>query len=206
MFNIITTYYESNNIKRQNEINECLSNNIKNSYIKKIYLLNDNKYSLDFITDQTKIVQIIVDDNNKKRLGYDCIINFINNNLIGEICIISNSDIYFDDTLKYINNMNNKVYALSRYDNDVLFNRADSQDCWIFTAPLNVNISDCNFKIGIPGCDNRIAYIIKKSNYILTNPSKTIKTHHLHTSNIRTYDRSTVVKGPYVYISPTYLE
>ena len=68
---LITTYYESDNLHRKNEIIQCLINNNDNKYIKNIYLLNDKIYPLDFLQDASKIIQIIVDDDNKKRLGFD---------------------------------------------------------------------------------------------------------------------------------------
>jgi hypothetical protein len=201
MFNLITSYYKINNEERQNEINKSLLYNLQNEYINKIYLLNSEIYNLDFVDNiyNSKIIQIVVNNNNKDRLYYDYVIHFINNNILNEKCIISNSDIYFDNTLKYLENynFNNKVIALTRYDNGKLLNGCDSQDSWIFISPLNIDISLCNFKFGIPGCDNIFAYIIKKCGYDIINPCKTIITHHLHNSLFRTYNYDDIIYGDY---------
>lgn len=209
MFHLVTSYYYTPKIKRQQELNLSLKKNVENKYIEKIYLLNDKIYDLPFLTENEKqnIIQIKVDDKNALRLGYDYAISFINNNLSGKKCILSNSDIYFDDTLQHLieYNLENVFCGLSRYDNDILFDRKDSQDSWIFISPLRVDLVRCRFKFGHPGCDNKLAYIAKKANYTLINPSKTIKIHHLHNSKVRNYTKEHHVHGPYEYILPSTL-
>jgi len=216
MFHLVTSYYSSTNSKRQDELNLCLTKNLNNNCIEKIYLLNDTVYELSFLPElkkNKKIVQIVVDDENKNRLGFDYAIKFINENLGGKKCILANSDIYFDDTLiKFRNhNLHNVFCALSRYDNNILHDACDvnkcsiSQDSWIFVSPLRLNINKCNFKFGHPGCDNRIAYLAMKAKYKVINPSKTIKTHHVHRSRFRTYNEDFRVEKPYYFIEFTTL-
>jgi hypothetical protein len=121
-----------------------------------------------------------------------------------DISIIANSDIYFD-TLYGIGNLKeNEVYALSRWDGNTLYDREDSQDAWVFRGKIKP-IPDCNFGLGVPGCDNAIAERITRSGYTVLNPSKSIKAMHLHSSNIRNYDHRTVVSKPYLLIKPHYL-
>ena len=211
MFNLITSYYNSHNDERQQELKECLTYNSQNDYIEKIYLLNDHIYDIDFIDNKykTKIIQLVVNDKNKQKLYYDCAIQFANNYLFGQLCILSNADIYFDNTLQLLENYNfkNIAFALSRYDNNVLYQEIFSQDSWMFLSPLNVDISQLNFQFGVCGCDNRFARIIVDSGYYLINPSKTIKTHHLHNSNYRTCEEpeSERIHGDYAYVFHTEL-
>ena len=202
MFNIVTTHYNSGNEDRQKEINNCLILNSKHASIETIYLLNDRIYPLDFIPNRRKIVQIVVDANNSLRLGYDCAIRFLNENLKRKKFILTNSDIYFDETLRLLvgYDFSNTVLAISRYENGVLFDRDDSQDTLIGLSPLRVDYSLLNFKFGTPGCDNRIAHIIKHAGYEIINPSKTIRSHHLHASNFRTYSDSDRVEGDYLLV------
>jgi hypothetical protein len=42
----------------------------------------------------------------KGRATYKLYLDYANNNLIGDICIIANTDIYFDRTLDYISDFN----------------------------------------------------------------------------------------------------
>jgi hypothetical protein len=206
MFNLITTYYKTENLKRQKELDECLKNNFNNKFIDKIYLLNDLVYEIEFIDNhKEKIIQIIVDSNNAKRLGFDYAVTFINTNLQNTLCIISNSDIYFDDTLELLDgyNFDNKFFGLTRYDNGKIIQNSNSQDSWFFKSPLQIDLSQCNFKFGYPGCDNRFAYVVNEAGYKILNPCLTIKTHHLHSSNYRTYNHNDKVMGPYYFIRPT---
>ena len=207
MLNLITSYYHSPNDERQQELNQCLINNAKNSHIKTIYLLNAQIYDLYFVDQEHigKIVQLVVNPENKDRLQYDCAIQFANNFLYGQKCILSNSDIYFDDTLQILNYIpfDNLAFALSKYENGILAERLiDSQDSWIFQSPLRLDMSLLQFKFGVPGCDNVFADILLKSGYQLHNPCKSIVSNHLHRSNYRTYTEEDRIKGEYTGIVP----
>ena len=206
MIYLITSYYHSPNNERQQELNQCLINNSKNPHIKSVFLLNSQIYDLDFIDQECrhKIVQFTVNDENKDRLHYDYAIQFTNNYLFGQKCIVSNSDIYFDETLTHLDRVDfsSISFALSKYENGVLDERVDSQDSWIFVSPLKVDISQIKFKFGISGCDNIFAGIMVKSGYNVFNPSKTIKTHHLHDSGHRTYNENDRIVGDYWGVIP----
>ena len=203
MFHVVTSYYRSDHIDRQKELDDCLLKNVENPYIQSIHLLNDQIYPLEFLPDQRKIIQVVVEEDHKKRLGFDYAIRYINENLANQRFILTNSDMYFDDTLNLIQDRHftNTVFAVSRYDNGVLLHREDSQDSWMGIAPLRVDLSLCGFKFGIGGCDNRIAWVIHHAGYRLLNPSMTIRTHHLHQSNIRNYLGLPHVGGDYYFVS-----
>jgi hypothetical protein len=132
---LITTYYISSNEERNKEIKECLIKNFQNKYIERIYLLNNNIYNINFINDkQNKIIQYIISNENNYKLKYNDAIKFINENLQNKICILSNSDIYFDNTLSKINNkiIHNNCFALLRYDLDINGNKK------IFTRSITI--------------------------------------------------------------------
>ena len=133
------------------------------------------------------------------------------------IVVIANNDIYFDSTLKLLDefNMTKKCLALLRYDiqsdnsSSKIFKfggvaRADSQDSWIFKTPILIPPTS-DFYFGIPGCDNRISYLLHKEGYTVSNPALDIKSHHIHMTGIRTYTRHDTVKRPYLCIEPTTL-
>lgn len=211
MFNLITSYYKPQNEQRQTELNNCLINNAKNPNIKTIYLLNSEIYNIDFVEDayKCKIVQFLVNDENKERLHYNFAIQFINYNLVDEKCILSNSDIYFDETLELIETFDftNNAFALSRHDNGVLVSDAVcSQDSWVFKSPLNVDISNLNFMFGVPVCDNIFSGFMVVHGYKVYNPSLSIKSYHLHESNYRTYSEDVRIHGLYLNISASSLE
>jgi hypothetical protein len=221
---LITTYYISKFISRQKEIQKCLIKNCENEYIEKIYLLNDNYYDMSFLKNDSKIIQIII---HSPKLNFKDAIKFINENLQDNICILANSDIYFDNSLSKITSMNNRFYALLRYDetgnnfksiigkegdngfpnNKNLFKlydcpRDDSQDTWIFQSPLKIELNEIDFNFGTLGCDNIFANKIYETNIELSNPCYDIITTHVHLSDIRTYSEETRLKGKYCYIQP----
>ena len=123
------------------------------------------------------------------------------------INVIANSDIYFDESINLAKGMNeNECYALTRYDNGRLWHKGHlSQDVWIFNGAVKQELlqREVDFNLGVPGCDNRIAYEIHKAGYSVLNPSLSIKTHHNHDSKFRTYDRKKEkIKPPYMLIHP----
>lgn len=223
--NLITTYYISENIDRQNEIKKCLIKNIQNKYIKKIYLLNSEIYDLDFIMNidvYNKVTQVQIYEesqlNSKKILKYSDAIDFINRNLPESLCILSNSDIYFNDSLSKINyeSMNGKFYALLRYDEEMngkrtIFKRHDiprddSQDAWIFNSPLKINLSYLDFHFGTLGCDSIFANAVHENTFLkISNPAYDIITIHVHQTQFRTYNCDDRIHGKYALIKPTYL-
>lgn len=210
---LITTYYKSNNENRNSEIDKCLLKNSENNYIEKIYLLNNQTYNLDFINNN-KIVQIIINTGKDYKLKYNDAIKFINENLSNNICILSNSDIYFDDTLSKITDsvINNKLFALLRYDEDINGNkkifewynmaRNDTQDSWIFKSPLKVDLDKLNFSLGTLGCDSIFASILYDTGITITNPSYDIVTTHVHLSEHRSYNVDDRIHGKYCLVKP----
>jgi len=216
--NLITTYYITNNQYRNMEIKKCLKKNVENKYIKKIYLLNNNNYNLDFIdNNQNKIVQVIISKDINYKLNFNDAIFFINNYLKDDICILSNSDIYFNESLSFINkdNIQNNFYALLRYDEDINGNlsifkkydipRDDSQDCWIFKSPLNIDLNKLNFSFGTLGCDSTFAYIANESGLKVLNPSLDIISIHVHNTEFRTYSEANRIHGKYCLIPPCHI-
>jgi len=210
---LITTYYRTLNENRNNEIDKCLKKNFENNNIVKIYLLNNKIYDFDFIENyKSKIIQIVISIDINYKLKYNDAILFINKYLTDEICILSNSDIYFNETLFLINNENiiNKFFALLRYDEDENGNlfifkrydipRDDSQDCWIFKSPLNVDLDKLNFSFGTLGCDSVFAYIVHESGIKVLNPALDIISVHVHNTDFRTYSYVNRIYGKYCII------
>jgi len=191
MINLFTNYYLDGNNERQTELVNCVVANEANVNINKVYLVVDKQYELDFI-DSKKILQLDLG----RRPTYSDFFQLMNEfNDRNDVGILSNSDMYFDETVQLANGMShNDAYALSRWDREgrnqhftLTPAAVCSQDSWIFKGPIKDFYSD--FFLGRCGCDNRIAYEIKNAGYNLVNPSQSIRSFHLHKSNIRHYDR-----------------
>lgn len=151
------------------------------------------------------------------------------------INVIANSDIYFDATIHFANPSPAQVYALSRWDVNAdgsasLWDHHDSQDCYIIsggphmidahTVEMRQDITwetgDFMFTQGIAGCDNRLAHVLQRAGFIVTNPSRTIKSYHLHLCGFRSYVEGHDGRGrggrklwripqPHAYVKPTTL-
>lgn len=204
---LTSDYYISKNKKRQEEYEYCINKVLENDMITKIVYFTQGEVK----HKHEKITFV----KTEKRPTYEDFFNYFNDNHKNEVIILSNLDIYFDDTLNLVNNidMNNTILALTRYDLKnkewVLYNENNvaqaSQDTWIFKTPVDVYNMSCKFTLGIPGCDNRIAFEFKKLDYKVINNSLSIKTYHKHESNHRTWELEKIkpISGPYHYIKTT---
>lgn len=198
--NIFNQFFISNNLERYNEILYCLKQNVNNSFITNIYLLNERIYTDDELgITSNKIIQINIGE----RLKFSNVFNIINKNNIKGYNIISNTDIFFDNTLEkllYSDLHSAKIIcALIRYEFDLnnpsnthidnIFN-CGTQDTWIIHSNNKLNdfeIKLLNFELGKYSCDSAIVYNFNKFNYKIINDPKTIKTYHFHQTNLRNY-------------------
>lgn len=202
MINLFTSYFITANPERQKEIDQCLLYNLRCKDIGHVYLLIEAPMELKILVHR-KITTILI----KGRPTYNVFFEIINRTAgKDEWNIISNSDIYFDETLNHLGKYGHKdCLALTRWEVKPhcieFLNRVDSQDCWIVKGHV-INVSG-NFALGTCGCDNAIAYKFFAGGYNVINPSKTLKTYHLHNSNIRTYDTNHKVPQPYKLLTPT---
>jgi hypothetical protein len=208
-FYLFTTYFESTSIERNKEFEFCINKN-KRAKFDKIYLFVEEK---DFIAASKFEVELI---KTKSRPTFKDYFRFIlNSDFKDSINIIANTDIFFlnlFDIKKNIGRLENgKIcFALSRYDyfnkNNVKhFDRSDSQDTWVFSGNSRLDeLCYLDFNMGIPGCDNRLAHELSNVGFIVLNPSKSIKTFHLHNVPLRTYENNFIVKvpPPYLYLPP----
>lgn len=214
MVYLFTNFYNSDNLARQEEINECLSRNIENPMIDRIYIVAEsagiNFYDLDNFKKVEKIIY-------PKRPTFSYLFQLANTMIVqNDITIIANSDIYFEESaISLISNylQPRNCFALSRWDLGPdgipkLFERADSQDSWIFRGPVSF-IKNCDFFLGRPGCDNAISERIEAAGYTIQNPSFDIRSIHLHNSGVRSYDpsdNSQFVEQPYKPVYPCNLQ
>lgn len=234
--NLIVNYYTDKNQKRTNELNYCIFKNLYNENINKVVVIcTESDYSnllTIYNTQKSKLIPIITNKRPTFNDYFAITTKLFNSNT--NINIIANLDIVINpedlvqekgaDIRKvasdYITN-NTTCLALTRWDvtSDNLFNTnnhidgakffdtPDSQDTWIFMGGVP-QISGADFTLGVAGCDNKIGYLLEQSGYNVLNPSKTIKTYHLHLTNIRNYTDVVGhaierIQPPYKLLQPT---
>ena len=216
IINLFQQFYINKIDERQNEIRKTLLYNCNNNSINNIYLLNERIYSDGELgVKSDKIKQIIID----KRLTYQDVFSFVENNKIDGYIIISNSDIFFDKSIKNIQNCqvikDKKIYCLNRFNFDSknlseleldLCGRPDCQDVWIYHSNFNnilFNKDIFDIELGTPGCDNKIIYLFKLLGFNCYNEPEIIKSYHFHKIMTRNYDQNTKRPNyPYYAIFP----
>jgi hypothetical protein len=178
-FTLIVQYYNDKNLKRQNELDQCLIKNLENPIFKKIINLVENKTDVPgIIKNHDKYQEYRIEN----RLSYQEAFNYCNQNLKYENVILSNLDIIFNHESE-LSISKNQVVALSRVENNSydLLKSIISQDAWIFIPPIKID--NCNFELGSLGCDNAISDRINKSGYQILNRGSKLLSFHI--DNVR---------------------
>jgi len=197
--NYYVEYWDCGNEERNTEVIDCINTNIKSNFFKNIFIFSEKE-------EKRLLKQTI----KSSRITYQ----YIFDNAVDGINIFCNSDMEFDETIKLAENINeNEFYALTRYEDNMMLHKNDdpykgydSQDVWIWKD--RCKIKNANFYLGLPGCDNKIAYYAELYGYNVKNPSLSIKTYHKHITNIRdgsSADLSKRLPPPYKLVPITEL-
>lgn len=211
---LIQQYYVPSTSKRAKEINKALQENIKNSCVDHILLLNETDLTSS-LPPSDKIQQIVLGH----RLSYADVFAAIQQQIPSNaIVAFANSDISLTEswTALWSVNLKDTFLSLLRYEEPEeptaepkLFGpRPDSQDTWVVRADdiqrRTLNSEALNFQFGRAGCDNAINVEMLKLKFVVANPALTLKTIHYHTSQVRNYDPKDIVDKPfYLYLDPT---
>src|SRR6201988_4751937 len=197
---------------RHAELRECLRRNAENELIEEIYLFNEEASEpADLESDPLLTPDKIRLIPHGRRLTYRDFFDYSNRHLAGRRVIIANADIFFDHTLEYLqgHNLSGKLLCLSRWDVQPdgsinFFEHAASQDAWIFTAPIRQFRSE--FQLGVPACDNRLAWEAHRAGLQVINPARSVRACHLHLSQVRRYSEGDRLTGPVKSVPAVSLE
>jgi hypothetical protein len=219
---LITQYFVHKITKRAKEFRQCLKNNLACDQIDRVVLLNetDLKYEWSSMRGSEKVDQVIIGT----RLTYKDLLKYTYESVPSNtIVIYANADIYCTNTLTelYAVDMRDKLFALLRWDEQSgpedlkLFGpRPDSQDAWIVHSDSiksrTWDWSAFNYRLGTAGCDNRFTGDMFGMKFLVSNPCNSIKTVHIHKTEIRDYNRHDIIPAKlYLYIHPcpiTYMD
>lgn len=179
--NLITCEFVPADESRRKEIEYCLKRNRESGYFKNVFTVNHKPTFAELF----EITRANPDDIN----------------------IIANTDIFFDHTIEEVKKISSReAWCLTRwnylgYNRAEFFNRHDSQDVWVFRGPVRKE-TDGAYGMGVAGCDNRLAFELKKAGYIVRNPSLSIRCYHYHISEIRYFSWNDRVPEPYLFLQP----
>lgn len=181
MIRLFTSYYDTKSPERSAELLLCLCKNIENEYIKEIIVMIEGGVEEPILHEKVSYIRVL------SRPTFFHFIKWVNiESSLYDISLISNSDIYFDESIKLLDNLGlTDCYALSRQEisenGRVSFvqRMGWSQDCWAFRGPINKDVI-ADYPIGIAGADNRFCHDLKEVGYRVSNPSESIICYHVH--------------------------
>lgn len=195
-YTLLVPWYNITDKLRYQEIHICLQKNLDNEYINQIIFFYEvkNKSEIDYQKyNNPKIIIIPVITDKKRDINFNQMVEYCNQNLLNQICIISNNDIYFDFTLNNLKELdfikNNYFVSLTRKNcddyldnnNNIWKPHSASQDSWVFRTPLKKMPENIN--LGWIQCDNIISESYYQLSYYVINPHHSINSWHLHKFN-----------------------
>jgi len=235
---LIVQYYQSASNDRQPELFNCLKANILNLGIDQIHVLTEKNLNRRIAGDLRLFSNLSAEVSSVQgrftvyeigqRLTFAAAFEYINSNIqSGDIAIVANADISFDETLNVLKygkvetlkegngiairplvDMSNRVFALLRWDVHqglkrrflTYHPRTDCQDSWVFQVPLPPMPDECDFVLGRLRCGNRIAQIFEDAGLHVSNPSLSIISHHLQNDPTRQYTNADSVPGKFRFV------
>ena len=201
LLNLFTTYFLHNKKERKEEIEKCIEVNINNPNIHRIFLFTENVSSESVMRrfGRKKIDPIRLD----RRPTYLDWIRMSSGLDSGDISVLCNSDIYFDDTIRLMKSFLSgpeRMVCLTRHEfhgGEVVVHEHPewSQDVWAIRAGDARHLifqNQTEIEMGFPACDNKLACVFAAAGWDLYNPYESIRCFHLHDSQIRDYEKYSV--------------
>src|SRR5690348_10337882 len=193
---VILQYANDSRPDRQAEYDECVRRNLANPHVAFVHNL----------LDETVTVPQTFREHPKYRehplgrwMTFTDAFSFANAQLANDACALINLDIFLDPEVNWdeaIGLLDQKlIWCLSRTEFDPagaaapqpvmqLCAGANSQDAWIFRAPIEIR--NCKFGIGTLGCDNAIAHRFKESGFLPINAGTRFRVFHIDRCRNRT--------------------
>jgi len=208
---LFTPYYKAKHSERQEELIYCLKKNTQCDEIEKIILVIDDEHIPEIDSPKIEIVKV------SARPTYLDWVELTEQKCQNQISILANTDIYFDESIARIREIfaadPQAFVALSRYEkeagNQTLHKNPHwSQDVWAFSGNFKFTKSFKNslrVSLGVPRCDNKIAYLFAIHGAPVYNPCHHIKTVHVQESQLRYYDKygDTSILGGTAWVYPS---
>ena len=194
MINVFFPYYQCGDKERQKEIDLCLGKNAENKLINKLFVVIDDGCECPVTSDNIEIIHI------NKRLTYKYWIELTQQYCQAGVTILCNSDIYFNETLSVIDEVlfsEKSFISLSRWEllGGSLSKHPNphwSQDTWAMRVGEQLSPSfmhQLDFPMGVPRCDNKIAYLFATQGWKIFNPVDFLVSIHVHETEMRTYHK-----------------
>ena len=207
---VFTPYFAARTPERQAELDWCLRQNLACEAVGQLVLMIDDGHEPP--VDHPKL-QIHRLDCRPTYLHWLRLTEALPD---GQVSILANSDIYFDETLPHVQTAlggPGRFLALSRHEKvgDALQPHSNpkwSQDVWGLRAGQAMAPSlrkALDIPLGVPRCDNKIAYLFAVHGWAVHNPMHDLRSVHVHETQQRHYDKKTdtTVMGGVAYVHPS---
>jgi hypothetical protein len=188
--NLITCFYVDSDFIRHAELRECLERNIKNPFFSKVFVLVEEGSENERILQETKVVAIPVP---KGRQTYADFVKVANQYCDGQLVVLANTDIYFDETLAFLHSVetSGRIYVSTRREvgmggRSLWSYHQQASDAWVIEAPIQG--VDLNIQLGKMGCESLFLGRMLRAGYAIENVSFDLKCYHLHLTAKRNYD------------------
>ena len=186
--NLIVCLYNETQKKRADEYILCLKKNRTHPQIKNIHVIYDmtNDPNLRGIIPRFLRKESFSTSYTQKRQTFGDCIRCANELFPMQYVILSNADIFFDETLDLLKDrhIKRRLLAITRSLGRTVSART-SQDCWIFETPFPLDPMLDETRIGLHDCEKPIIWVAKKNGLRVYNPCRSINCTHVHRSFIR---------------------
>lgn len=209
---LLTGFYVDADPGRTAELVEALRRNAANDRIEEIHVFCEERGDTGVLAGAypplaSSKVRLVP---HGRRVAYRDLFAHARARLPGRQVAIANADVWFDATLARLDgaDLDRRLLCLSRWEPEPdggarLFEHPFSQDAWIFRAPLPD--FPCDFPLGVPACDNRLAWEAHAAGLSVSNPARSIRAHHLHRSGVRRYASRDRLPGPTLGVPASFL-
>ncbi len=207
--NLFVPYYNCGVPRRQAEIDESLRKNIRCSTIDRIFLLIDDDTIPPVTHHKLSTIRI------RERPTYKDWIELTRQIVRRGISVLANSDIFFDESVGMLKEaVKRRVFvALTRYEIEGDSSQKHpaphwSQDVWAVSADQDFDallLKRLDIPLGVPRCDNKVAYVFAIHGWSIINPVNFIRSYHFHESGFRSYEKTVDerVLGAVAYVHPS---
>jgi hypothetical protein len=201
---LVTVFYADPHAGRRREFLECLDRNTASGLFSEVHVFLEDGRRPQLDHPKLRLVE------HGRRATYRDLFDYASVQLSGRRVVVANADIHFGDDLARLDRygLTGKMLCLSRWDvqpdgSARFFEHGESQDAWIFDAPLAP--FPCGFHLGVPGCDNRLAWEAAHAGLAVENPARSLRAYHLHLSGVRRYKERHRIGGNVLSIPAGFL-
>lgn len=192
---LFVPYFRPAEDARRRELEVCLEKNRENARIDHIYLMIDDDAEVDVADHRVTVLRM------NRRPTYKDWADLTEQHCPNDVSVLANADIYFDSTVSKLKELftadPSGFVALSRYEliggeTSLHPNPHWSQDVWAY-YPARASNRDrdqrLNFPLGVPRCDNKVAYVFSVYGHAVYNPCREVRSIHVHETGLRNYDK-----------------